>query len=221
MKNGIRIVKIISIALLILISNASFLYGRTIIRDPNQGCMYCHYGPTAQSTLIVYEYPTSSISSVHDINYVMTRIPFSTKSKNIPLKCLVCHTDHSAVGAIPGSSLLRSDPFGDGGVCTNLEEFCSDCHNIPRPYPPLTFINHPSNVSANFRTSFKDVNDCFSCHSEGIDSIGDFPHQGFSFKFLGKGADGNTVTGNSVDSSCLKCHLDTFPNPSRGVSITY
>lgn len=191
----------------------------TTVRDPNLSCMYCHYGPAAQSNLIVYELPSNLVVSTHRIDSSLTRIPGSTKARNALLKCLTCHTDHSGAGSIPNTPLLRADPFGDGGVCTDRTEFCADCHDIP--YRVDVFRNHPVNRLANNLTSFKDVANCESCHSEGEDSIGDYPHQGISHDFLGQGADREVVYSSNIDSNCLKCHVNQYPNPNRGVSHTF
>lgn len=206
------------LAVILLASSLTPALAR-VTRDPNQSCMYCHYGPFAQSTTVVYELPASAVVSDHRLDSSLLYIPGSTKSKNLALKCLTCHTDHTGVGAIPGTPLLRTDPFGDGGSCTDRSQFCADCHDIP--YRLDIFRNHPLNRVANNITAFRDVTSCESCHSEGFDEIGDYPHQGLSHEFLGKGADQAVVYSNNVDSNCLKCHVDQYPNPIRGVSYTF
>lgn len=190
-----------------------------VVKDPNQTCIYCHYGPTAQSAVMVYELPSAFVVSDHQINASLLNIPSSTKAKNTTLKCLTCHTDHSGTNSIPGTALLRLDPFGDGGACSNVSEFCADCHDIPYRFD--IFRNHPLNRLANNSTSFLSVSTCESCHSEGADDIGDYPHQGISYEFLGKGIDQSIVYSTNVDNNCLKCHVDQYPNPTKGVSYTF
>ena len=200
--------------------------GETLLRDSVASvCDYCHVGGPFLSVTQIYDSNPANYQAEtgyeHTLVSGVTTIPDSGDPAGeadpsndhtvTDFHCITCHSIHGAA-TVPGTSVLRVDPLGNGGSASDLTSFCADCHdnNYVTVYDTgaagTDQSSHYMGVATKGLSSINARN-CVSCHSGGAigNPANSFSHMTYGMFFLKNAFDGNDGS-DDLDGVCIDCH---------------